>query len=372
MVWGPKTQKHTVKASSRCLLHGFGAKNTRGLDGCRDRGVRRRRGWRAGGAGGPEGPEGSKFGGAGKMGWRGWRAGLVSNRTAPLTAIPSSVAGGCVWRVYPALLVRKSSSRAHASPCSLQRIWSLPTTCGGMALGFWSCSACARVSGSDFGHGSGLKVSIGGRPKSSSPLEQRCCASCTPVFFGDADVALDALLAWEAAAAPTSYLSMSSGISHNCALLHHQGLVKCWGFGGSGRLGYGSQAFAPGQAPNEMGAALPAVELSQPEHFVRATQIACGDRHSCAVLETGDLKCWGDNHNGQVGQGHDSGHDEFVGDEPFEMGVFLPAIDLGGVNVLQVAPGEDHTCALLQGGVVKCFGKGDMLGLGDACGPRRA
>ncbi|CAE7765918.1 UVR8 [Symbiodinium sp. CCMP2592] len=180
---------------------------------------------------------------------------------------------------------------------------------------------------------------------------------------GDADVALDALLAWEPAASPTSYLSMSFGHSHSCALLHHQGLVKCWGFGGSGRLGYGSQAFAPGAAPNQMGAALPAVELGPPEPRVRATQVACGLRHSCAVLETGHLKCWGDGHDGKVGPGHD---DVFVGDEPFEMGVFLPAIDLGGSYVVQVAPGEDHTCALLQGGVVKCFGKGDMLGLGDA------
>eukprot|EP00439_Symbiodinium_sp_Y106_P023598 s3671_g2.t2 len=179
---------------------------------------------------------------------------------------------------------------------------------------------------------------------------------------GDGDVALDALLAWEPAAAPTSYLSMCSGVAHSCALLHHQGLVKCWGFGGSGRLGYGSQFFEPGQAPNQMGAALPAVELSQPERRVRATQVACGLAHSCAVLETGDLKCWGDNSFSQACPGHDDG---FCGDLPFQMGGFLPAIDLGGVNVLQVAPGTTHTCALLQGGVVKCFGEGLMLGLGD-------
>ena len=185
----------------------------------------------------------------------------------------------------------------------------------------------------------------------------------------ETEVALDGILAWEGPeAAPAVFLSLSSGGWHNCAVLSAEGLLKCWGMGFFGRLGSGSQANA-GTAPGEMGESLPAVDLGEPG--LRVTQVACGAYHTCAVLETGLLKCFGYNDAGQLGYGHTDN----VGDGPSEMREHLPAVDLGpGVEVMQVAAGYSHTCALLRGpgGLVKCFGWSNVLGLGDTRGAPEA
>ncbi|CAE7845391.1 UVR8 [Symbiodinium necroappetens] len=47
------------------------------------------------------------------------------------------------------------------------------------------------------------------------------------------------------------------------------------------------------------------------------------------------------------------------------MGGHLPVVDLGGLDVVQLALGFWHSCALLAGATVKCFGRGFVLGLGD-------
>ena len=50
------------------------------------------------------------------------------------------------------------------------------------------------------------------------------------------------------------------------------------------------------------------------------------------------------------------------------MGINLPAVDVGPSRTVQfMAPGEDHTCARLDDGAIKCWGNNDFgqLGLGD-------
>jgi cysteine-rich repeat protein len=84
---------------------------------------------------------------------------------------------------------------------------------------------------------------------------------------------------------------------------------------------------------------------------------------TCAVSHGRELKCWGGNSSGALGLGDAQAR----GDGPAEMGLALPVVELGaGANVLAVAGGESHTCALLDTGV-KCWGyNGDgELGLGD-------
>ncbi|CAE7203790.1 rngB, partial [Symbiodinium sp. CCMP2456] len=181
----------------------------------------------------------------------------------------------------------------------------------------------------------------------------------------ESHVSLDAILAWEGpGAAPAEFLNLYSGNYHNCAVLKAEGLLKCWGYV-DGRLGYGSEENV-GLVPGEMGENLPVVDLGEPG--VRVTQAAGGTWHTCAVLETGVLKCFGDNEYGKLGYGHTRD----VGDEPFEMGEHLPAVDLGpGAEVVQVAARWLQTCALLRGGRVKCFGQGPLLGLGDQRRPER-
>lgn len=154
---------------------------------------------------------------------------------------------------------------------------------------------------------------------------------------------------------------MAVGSRHTCVVLE-TGQVKCWGAGGV--LGLGDGTFR-GFDPSQMGDNLPFVDLGP----VRtATQIAAANTflsgHSCVILDNGQLKCWGQNNNGQLGLGDT----ENRGDQVGEMGVNLPAVDLGtGLTASKVALGAGHSCALLNTGQVKCWGLNDLgqLGLGD-------
>ena len=153
-------------------------------------------------------------------------------------------------------------------------------------------------------------------------------------------------------------ISVSAGAEHRCAVLD-TGAVKCWGSGADGRLGLGDTK-ARGAAPNEMGDALPAVDLGTGR---TALAVSAGFSHTCALLDTGAVKCWGKGDSGRLGIGDDNTR----GDNPKEMGDALPAVDLGtGRTAVAVSAGGFHTCAVLDTGAVKCWGDGlsGQLGLG--------
>lgn len=133
-----------------------------------------------------------------------------------------------------------------------------------------------------------------------------------------------------------------------CALTI-EGRVKCWGSNFNGQLGLGDTT-ARSENVGDMGDNLPYVDLG---NDLRATQISCNGLHTCVVLESGDLKCWGQNTHGQLGLGDT----EHRGDEPGEMGTNLPLINLGsGLIVRQVSTGNSHTCVLLTNNRIKCWG----------------
>jgi len=94
------------------------------------------------------------------------------------------------------------------------------------------------------------------------------------------------------------------------------------------------------------------------------SQIAANMHHGCALMTDGAVKCWGRNHSGQLGQGHAND----MGDAPGEVASLAP-IALGAPAVA-VAAGDNHSCAILQGGGVKCWGSNayGQLGLGEAHG----
>lgn len=150
-------------------------------------------------------------------------------------------------------------------------------------------------------------------------------------------------------------LSVSVGDDNMCALLEG-GIVKCWGENAYGQLGIGSTTDRGG-LPGEMGDVLPAVDLGTGQ---TAKAISVGAGHACAILLDDSLKCWGKNESGQLGQGHPN----HIGQAPGEMGDALPPVAVGAV--LQVSAGSQHTCVLLQGGAIKCWGSGGSgrLGLG--------
>ena len=82
--------------------------------------------------------------------------------------------------------------------------------------------------------------------------------------------------------------------------------------------------------------------------------------HTCAVLDTGQLRCWGDNGFGHLGQGNNTS----VGDSPGETTV---AVDLGpGRTAVAATAGEYHTCAVLDTRQLRCWGRNGMGSWGRA------
>lgn len=147
------------------------------------------------------------------------------------------------------------------------------------------------------------------------------------------------------------------GRTHACAL-SKTGQVKCWGTNRYGQLGLGDRR-SRGSSASHMGDALPTVALGE-----KVMQLAAGYEHTCALLEGGDIRCWGRNNHGQLGLGASGDR----GDEPGEMGSALPLVDLGKDNRARLlASGGHHVCVVLTNGQVKCWGNNDygQLGLGD-------
>ena len=86
--------------------------------------------------------------------------------------------------------------------------------------------------------------------------------------------------------------------------------------------------------------------------------------HTCALLNNGSVKCWGRNYYGQLGKGT-KGNTADIGDDANEMGDNLTSIDLGtDRTATAIDTGYDHTCALLDNASVKCWGSGAKGKLG--------
>jgi alpha-tubulin suppressor-like RCC1 family protein len=147
---------------------------------------------------------------------------------------------------------------------------------------------------------------------------------------------------------PEEILEIAAGFEHTCALAR-SGKVKCWGGNTSGQLGYGNKE-AIGSTKASM-TNLKAVDLGAR----KALSISAGAGHSCAVLDNGASKCWGDNFYGQLGAGNE---EDKIGINSKDM-TNLEEINLGVGFVAQnvLASSGAFTCALSVSGEVKCFGK---------------
>ncbi len=114
--------------------------------------------------------------------------------------------------------------------------------------------------------------------------------------------------------------------------------VLCWGNNTNGQLGDGSLASRNFPAP---------VHLGQP-----ASWVVAGSRHACAQLDSGTVKCWGLNADGQLGNGTTVDRSS-------------PVPVAGLTDVIALTAGAHHTCALVFGGAVKCWGDNSGGQLGD-------
>ena len=126
--------------------------------------------------------------------------------------------------------------------------------------------------------------------------------------------------------------AISGGYNHMCALLIG-GTMKCWGSNNAFQLGIPTM----GQTTTGSPTAVP--------NLTGVTAISAGGYHTCALLDTGTLKCWGNNGAGQLG-------DESTTDSRSPVDVRLY-----GTIFVSVTTGHHHTCALTVNNRAYCWGK---------------
>ena len=137
----------------------------------------------------------------------------------------------------------------------------------------------------------------------------------------------------------SQFKTVAAGAYHTC-VLRPGGDIWCWGKNKDGQLGSGTQNDS--QAPG-------------PVLFItNAVEIAAGGYHTCALLVDGTVQCWGNNSYGQV---LPSGFLEPVSTGRTVIGLFP--------EVLALAAGGYHTCAVHPGGTASCWGLNANGQLGD-------
>jgi len=154
---------------------------------------------------------------------------------------------------------------------------------------------------------------------------------------------------------PVDMASIVGGQSHSCAL-KADGNVLCWGKNDVGQLGRGTLNTPPfDSTPGE------SVSLSLSPNAIK---IAAGADHTCAIMNTHIVRCWGSGTQGELGNGlqNDSG-------QP----VKVSNIGMNGASgAIAIATGSRHSCALLQNKTVQCWGRNNegQLGIGNSSTPK--
>ncbi len=133
--------------------------------------------------------------------------------------------------------------------------------------------------------------------------------------------------------------SISAALAHTCAVTT-TGAAKCWGYNANGQLGINSTTTR--LAPADV------VGLGS-----GVASLSAGHYHTCALMTSGAVKCWGFNDYGQLGNNSTASRN-------------FP-VDVAGLNsgVASITTGHYHTCALTTSGTVKCWGNNGYGRLGD-------
>ncbi|HUS32530.1 MAG TPA: hypothetical protein VMZ53_28710 [Kofleriaceae bacterium] len=122
---------------------------------------------------------------------------------------------------------------------------------------------------------------------------------------------------------------------NHMCVVDDQKTVTCYGNNANGQLGNGT-------ATNSVAGASASIS--------NVDQVVAGSMHTCARkmgTSAGEVWCWGANNNGQLGDGSSTTR--------------LSPVNVNGVgDVQKIAAGEDHTCVLNAGGQIYCWGKSNF------------
>ncbi|HEY3280941.1 MAG TPA: hypothetical protein VGN26_01590 [Armatimonadota bacterium] len=144
-------------------------------------------------------------------------------------------------------------------------------------------------------------------------------------------------------------VAIANGQNHGMALLT-DGTVVAWGSNVNGRLGNNSTT--------DSNIPVHVVGVGGTGLLQNVRAIAAGTHHSLALLTDGTVVAWGNNSNGQLGNGGIS-----------ESHVPVPVVGVGGTgtlqNVIGLAGGFGHSAALLSDGSVVAWGYNAGGALGD-------
>jgi hypothetical protein len=169
-------------------------------------------------------------------------------------------------------------------------------------------------------------------------------------------------------------VAVASGDAHTCIILA-EGRAACWGDNQNGQLGSGATGKGsanPVVVPDVAGATAIAADFDRTCAVIDDGQVACwgdidstdeahpnpvvvpgitgataiavGSFHACALIDDGRVTCWGDNEYGQLGDG------------TAEEGSNAPVLVSEVTGATAIAAGGDQTCALIHGGGVTCWG----------------
>ncbi len=148
----------------------------------------------------------------------------------------------------------------------------------------------------------------------------------------------------------TGVRAITAGNLHTCAVLS-SGQVRCWGSNEAGQLGNGGQGLSPRRRP----VVVRAVTGTGPLQGV--AQVMAGIHYTCAVLATGQARCWGLNHDGQLADGT-----RVIRRRPVVVRAVSGTGPLTGVRQLEA--GDHHACARLASGQARCWGRNNFRQLG--------
>jgi len=129
------------------------------------------------------------------------------------------------------------------------------------------------------------------------------------------------------------------------------GQVRCWGENDIGQLGQGDR--------NPRTFAVTVKNAAGNGPLTGVVQVAVGDDHACALLTSGEVRCWGDNSDFELGSG-------FISNDKTRP---VPVVGLNGTgrlrNVVAIGAESDGACALLSNREVRCWGADDFGQLGN-------